>query len=60
MNDERFGHEVAIQLREDVLRKATEMACLHGLSLEAFLISAVAEKIERMTSAQSEPPSSPG
>lgn len=43
--------DIAVQLSETILQKAEEMARLEGISLEDFVLYAVAEKIAR-----SEPP----
>jgi hypothetical protein len=49
--EESCPPDIAVQLSESILRKAEEMARSEGISLEDFVLYAVAEKIAR-----SEPP----
>jgi predicted nucleic acid-binding protein len=44
---ESFPPEVAVQLTTPLRRKAEEMAVSEGISLEDFILYAVAEKIAR-------------
>lgn len=50
-SQESHPPEIAVQLSESLRRKAEEMADSEGISLEDFILYAVAEKITR-----SEPP----
>lgn len=44
---ESFPPEIAVQLTASLRRKAEEMAVSEGISLEDFILYAVAEKIAR-------------
>lgn len=51
---EPHSNEIALELSESLWRRAGEMAISEGISLEDFILYAVAEKIARL-----EPPDTP-